>query len=193
NSTAVPIVISGVMYISSGDRVVAIDADSGAEIWNYVPPPPAEGSSGRGANVSTRGVGYWPGDADTPPRILFMSGSRLIAVGAADGRPVNGFGSSGIVDVGVPYGGTPTLYRDIAVIGAAVGEVPQGPPGNPRAFDARTGEKLWEFQTVPRPGQPFNETWGDGWENRSGTNMWAFAAPVDAVRGIVYLPIAGPA
>src|SRR5690606_40934889 len=53
--------------------------------------------------------------------------------------------------------------------------------------------KLWEFQTVPRPGEPFNETWGDGWENRSGTNMWAFAAPVDAARGIVYLPIAGPA
>ena len=57
----------------------------------------------------------------------------------------------------------------------------------------RTGAKLWEFQTVPRAGEPFNETWGNGWENRGGTNMWAFAAPVDAERGIAYLPIAGPA
>ncbi|MFS8607172.1 MAG: PQQ-binding-like beta-propeller repeat protein, partial [Gammaproteobacteria bacterium] len=65
--------------------------------------------------------------------------------------------------------------------------------GRLTALDSATGEKLWEFQTVPRPGEPFNETWGDGWENRSGTNMWAFAAPVDAARGIVYLPIAGPA
>jgi len=194
NSTAVPIVVDGVMYVGSGNRVVALNAETGDEVWSYaVPAGEGGGPGGRGPNVSTRGVGYWQGDAETQPRILFMSGSRLIAVDASEGTASPGFGDEGIVDVGVPYGGTPTIYRDIAVIGAAVGEVPQGPPGNPRAFSARTGEKLWEFQTVPQPGQPFNETWGDGWENRSGTNMWAFAAPVDAARGIVYLPIAGPA
>ena len=80
----------------------------------------------------------------------------------------------------LPYGGTPTIFENVAIIGAASGEVPQGPAGNPRAFDVRTGAKLWEFQTVPRAGEPFNETWGNGWENRGGTNMWAFAAPVDA-------------
>lgn len=189
NSTAVPIVIEGIMYVTSGDRVVALDGESGEEIWAYVVPP----QDGRPARVSTRGLGYWEGDAETPARILFMSGANLIAVNAKDGTPAQGFGVNGVVDVGVPYGGTPTIYRHVAVIGAAVGEVPKGPPGNPRAFDVRTGEKLWEFQTVPKPGQPFNETWGDGWEDRSGTNMWAFSAPVDADRGIVYLPIAGPA
>ena len=43
------------------------------------------------------------------------------------------------------------------------------------------------------PGEPFNDTWGNGWEDRGGTNMWGFAAPIDAERGIAYLPIAGPA
>ena len=191
NSTAVPLVVAGVMYVPSGDRVVALDASTGEEIWAYVVPRPA-GQGGPGG-VSTRGVGYWAGDAETPPRVLFTAGSQLIAVDAATGMPVAGFGESGSVDVGVPYRGTPTIYGNVAVIGANVNEVPQGPPGNPRAFDVRTGEKLWEFQTVPRPGEPFNETWGDGWDSRSGTNMWAFAAPVDADRGIVYLPIAGPA
>jgi quinoprotein glucose dehydrogenase len=138
-------------------------------------------------------VGYWPGDGTNPPRILFMSGNRLIAVDAATGTPAKGFGESGAVTVGVPYGGTPTIYRNVAIIGAATGENPVGPPGNPRAFDVVTGKKLWEFWTVPRPGQPFNETWGDGWKDRSGANMWGFAAPVDVERGIVYLPIAGPA
>ena len=52
--------------------------------------------------------------------------------------------------VGVPYGGTPTIYRNVAIIGAATGEMPQGPPGNPRAFDVVTGKKLWEFRTVPQ-------------------------------------------
>jgi len=46
---------------------------------------------------------------------------------------------------------------------------------------------------VPKAGEPYNDTWGNGWENRGGTNMWGFAAPIDAQRGIAYLPIAGPA
>ena len=224
-ATAVPLVVSGVMYVPSGNRVVALDADTGKEIWSYAlppvqaaplpatdaqapggptpaaPPPGLAGAGGGrrgggpppGPTVSARGVGYWPGDGSLAPRVMFMSGSRLIAVDAATGQPSSGFGTNGEVNVGVPYGGTPTVYRNVAIIGAAVNEVPQGPPGNPRAFDVRTGAKLWEFQTVPRPGEKFNETWGAGWKDRSGTNMWAFAAPVDVERGVVYLPIAGPA
>ncbi len=218
--TSVPLVIEGVMYVSSGRRVVALDAETGKEIWAHTldapapdpavatatPPPPAAapggggrrgGGAGRGGppapTASTRGVGYWPGDGPRGPRILFMSGNRLVAVEAATGAPVRSFGTGGAVTVGVPYGGTPTIYRNVAIIGAATGENPVGPPGNPRAFDVVTGEKLWEFWTVPRPGQPYHETWGEGWQDRSGANMWAFAAPVDVERGIVYLPIAGPA
>lgn len=199
NSTAVPIAIDGILYLPSRDRVVALDGETGKEIWVFVlPAAPAaqngQGPGGRGGpTASTRGVSYWPGDADHGPRILFMSRSNLFELDAVTGKPVRGFGRNGAIDVGVPYGGAPTVYRNIAVIGAATQEVPQGPPGNPRAFDVMTGKKLWEFQTVPKPGQPYNDTWGDGWRDRSGTNMWAFQAPVDTARGIVYLPISGPA
>src|SRR5262245_43324239 len=47
-STAVPIVVSGVMYLPSRDRVVALDGDSGTLVWEYVlpaPPPPPEGAA----------------------------------------------------------------------------------------------------------------------------------------------------
>ena len=98
------------------------------------------------------------------------------------------------------YGGTPTIYRNVAIVGAATQEVPQGPPGNPRAFDLITGKKLWEFWSVAQPGQPGHDSWGQkesnnnsGWQNRSGANMWAFHAPVDVERGIVYIPIGSPA
>ena len=192
-STAVPLAIDGVMYVPGGGQVVALDAGTGEEVWTYALPDDTPSFRGLPAAVSNRGVAWWPGDADTPARILFMNRSQLIAVDAATGEPVDGFGDDGYVDVGVPYGGTPTVWRDVAIIGAAVLELPQGPPGNPRAFDVRTGRKLWEFQTVPRAGEPWNETWGDGWEDRSGTNMWAFSATVDAERGIAYLPISGPA
>jgi len=200
NSTAVPIVVGGVMYLPSRDRVVAVDGDTGMELWTYAPPAPAApvgaapaGPGGGGPQVSTRGVSYWPGDGTLAPRILFMSRANLVALDAATGKPAAGFGTDGVVDVGISFGGTPTLYETVAIIGAASGEVPQGPAGNPRAFDVRTGAKLWEFQTVPKPNEPYNETWGNGWENRGGTNMWGFATPIDAQRGIAYLPIAGPA
>jgi len=200
NSTAVPIVIDGTMYVPNGGQVVALDADTGEEIWvtdlGPAPAGQADGRGGRGARgpqASSRGVSYWPGDDGHAPRIMFMSGTELWALDAATGNRITSFGDDGTVSVGVSYNGTPTIYRDIAIIGAASLELPQGPIGNPRAFDVITGRKLWEFWTVPRPGQPYNETWGDGWDGRGGTNMWGFAAAVDAERGIAYLPIAGPA
>ena len=45
------------------------------------------------------------------------------------------------------------------MVGASTGEREDGPPGNTRAYDARTGAKLWEFVSVPRP--------GDAWAHHS--------------------------
>ena len=187
-NTAVPLVIGGVMYFPAGNRVVALDADTGKELWVHTEQRAPQGFGG----LSTRGVSYWPGDAKTPPRILVMLGARMLALDAATGELVKAFGVGGSIDVGVGYGGTPTISGDVAVIGAATTEDPVGVAGNPRAFSARTGKKLWEFQTVPLPGQPFHETWGEGWKGRSGTNMWAFSAPVDEARGLIYIPISSP-
>src|SRR5690606_11572456 len=69
-STAVPLVVDGVMYLPSGDRVVALDGDSGDEIWVHVLSAP-QGPRGEGAasaspvpmragRASTRGVAWWP-------------------------------------------------------------------------------------------------------------------------------------
>ena len=188
-NTAPPLVIGGVMVFPAGNRIVAVDSDTGKEVWVHTEPRdpdrPRDGPS-------TRGVGYWPGDAKTPARILVMLNSRMLALDAKSGEVVKAFGDGGYASVGVGYGGTPTIADDVAVIGAATTEDPFGVSGNPRAFSARTGQKLWEFQTVPLPGQPFHDTWGDGWWGRSGTNMWGFSAPVDEARGLVFIPIGGP-
>ncbi len=194
SNTAVPIVIDGTMYVPAGPRVVALNADTGEEKWVYTLPAPAAGApAGPPANFSTRGLGYWPGDASTPARILVMSGSSMLSLDAATGQPSAGFGEGGKINVGVSFGGSVTVAEDVAIIGASTLENPVGVPGNPRAFDVRTGRKLWEFQTVPQPGEPFSETWGNGAKDRSGANMWAFSAPVDVKRGTVVLPISGPA
>ncbi len=187
-STAVPLVIGGTMYVPAGARVVALDADTGKEIWVHNLPKDGE----RQATASTRGVSYWPGDGKTAPRILLMVGAKLTALDAKTGELVQSFGTGGAVDIGVGYGGTPTISGDVAVVGAATLENPTGVPGNPRAFDVRTGKKLWEFQTVPKDGQLGRDTWLADNTGRSGTNMWAFSAPVDEATGTVYIPIGTP-
>jgi quinoprotein glucose dehydrogenase len=190
--TTVPLVIGGTMYFPAGNRVVALDADSGKEVWTYtLAKDPA--ATGPAATFSTRGLGYWPGDGKTPARLLIMASTKMVALDAASGTPSKGFGTDGVIDVGNGYGGTPTISGDVAVIGAATLENPVGVPGNPRAFDVRTGKKLWEFQTVPLPGQLGHDTWlGDGWKGRSGTNMWGFSAPVDEKTGTIYIPLGSP-
>ena len=190
NNTASPLVIGGVMYLPAGARVVALDADSGKELWSHTEqrdPKLARDT------ISTRGVGYWAGDASHPARILVMRGTHMIALDAKSGELVKTFGDGGYVDVGVSYGGTPTISNNIAIIGAATLEDPFGVPGNERAFDVITGKKAWEFQTVAGPGQPGHDTWLDsGWWGRSGTNQWGFAAPVDEDMGVAYLPVGNP-
>jgi quinoprotein glucose dehydrogenase len=184
NSQATPIVVRGVMYLPAADRVVALDAETGRERWRT---PIAGGAPSR------RGLSYWPGDEKVEARLFVTAGRRLIALNAATGRAETSFGTNGEVDMVVPYNSVPLVYRHIVVVGA---NTPPGTPGgigNPRAYDARTGAKLWEFNAVPQPGEVGHDTWGgDSWRNRLGVNAWPFYFTVDERRGLLYVPLASP-
>jgi quinoprotein glucose dehydrogenase len=178
-----PIVVSGVMYVPGGNRVMALDAVTGKEIWRY-----------EVAQAPTRGVGYWPGDKDNPPRVILTTFSRkMIALDAATGKVVPSFGQDGIVDMTVGYNGVPTIYKNLVLVGASVGELPIGPPGDSRAYDALTGKLVWTFHTVAQPGEVGHDTWlDDGWKGRSGTNVWGWYMTVDAKTNTLFMPIGGP-
>src|SRR5262249_43258843 len=66
-----PIVANSVMYLATNNRVVALDPETGKEIWTY---------DVKNGEPTRRGVSFWPGDGNIPPRIFFTSGQRLIAV-----------------------------------------------------------------------------------------------------------------
>jgi quinoprotein glucose dehydrogenase len=184
NSQATPIVVGGVMYLPAADRVVALDPASGEELWRH--------AESDGA-LTRRGVAYWAGEGATPPRILFMAGSRLIALDGASGAPAAGFGTGGEIDIGIPYNSVPLVYEHIVVVGA---NTPPGAPGgigNARAFDARDGSPIWEFGSVPQPGQVGHDTWaGESWQGRLGANAWPFYFTLDEERELLYLPLAAP-
>jgi glucose dehydrogenase len=184
NSQATPIVVNGVMYVPAANRIVALEPDTGKEIWQR---------SISGSAPSRRGVAYWPGDGATPPRIIFTAGRRLIALDARSGALATAFGEKGEVDLVVPYNSVPLVFKNIVVVGANTPPPPATAPGNARAFDARTGAKLWEFNSVAGPGAVGQDTWeGDSWKGRSGLNAWPFYFTLDAERGVVYLPLASP-
>ncbi len=184
NSQATPIVVNGVMYLPTADRVVALDPETGQQVWQHIV---------AGGALTRRGVAYWPGDAGVPPRILFMAGPRLIALNAKTGERDLSFGPDGVVDIGVPYNSVPLVYKDVVVVGANSPPGAIGGIGNPRAFNARTGAKLWEFSSVAQPGDTGHDTWeGDSWKERLGANAWPFYFTLDERRGLLYLPLASP-
>ncbi|OLD13888.1 MAG: hypothetical protein AUJ01_14705 [Acidobacteria bacterium 13_1_40CM_3_65_5] len=184
NSEATPIVVNRVMYLPAANRVVALEPDEGKELWRYTV---------SGGAPSRRGVAYWSGDGSNRPRIIFTAGRRLIALDANSGAIVSSFGSNGEVDMGVPYNSVPLVYKNVVVVGANTPPGAIGGIGNPRAYDARTGAKLWEFSSVAQPGTVGHDTWeGDSWKDRLGANAWPFYFTLDEQRGLVYLPLASP-
>ncbi len=200
---SIPLVIGPTMYLGSPyGAVMALDATTGAEKWRFELP---------GNDVpSKRGIAYWPGDGDVPPSLIFgTSSGGLYSIKAGDGTLNTGFGEAGIVnlktpevmrdftDAGYLLLSAPTIYKNLVITGAGTGEgrgLPNGtgPAGDTRAWDARTGELVWTFETVPGPDDFGYATWGgDSARNRSGVNVWGYMS-IDEGRGILYMPIGAP-
>jgi membrane-bound PQQ-dependent dehydrogenase (glucose/quinate/shikimate family) len=195
-----PLVVDGILYFSTpSGRVIALDAETGGEIWKF---DPQEGSAKPRQYFQHRGVAYWRSEAGAEQRILYGTfDGRLIALEAKTGKLCGGFGKGGTVDLhagldgdqpGAEYSVTsaPAIYKDLVITGAAVPEYPsQGPSGMVRAFDVRTGKLVWTFHSIPRPGEVGHQSWeGDSWKDRTGANVWSTMS-VDVERGLVFLPI----
>ncbi len=207
-SQTTPIFVNGVLYATAGARrnVVAIDPATGETIWTYRIDEGERIAEAPRVN-SGRGVSFWS-DGNGDDRIYVVTpGYQLVALNAATGHVISGFGRNGIVDlqenlrtregvspVGSIGASSPAaVIGDVLVVGAAlhVGMRPPSKtniPGDVRGFDARTGRLLWTFHTIPEPGEFGNDTWLDSsWSYTGNTAVWAQIS-WDAELGYVYLP-----
>jgi quinoprotein glucose dehydrogenase len=185
-----------------------LDAGTGELLWMH---SEHEGERGEAAprKLSGRGLSYWTDGEQA--RILYVTpGYQLVALDAATGELVRGFGNGGRVDLKqdddqvmdlitgeVGLHAAPVIAKDIIVIGAAhlAGRVPKSranAKGFVRGYDVRTGRQVWMFHTIPRPGEFGNDTWeNDSWSYTGNTGVWA-QMTVDEQLGIVYLPVETP-
>jgi glucose dehydrogenase len=209
NNPSTPIEIDGVLYanIASTRNVVALDATTGQVLWLWRPDEGTrfDEAPRKGAG---RGVAYWT-DGDEKRVIDVTPGYHLVSLDAETGIPDPNFGSNGVVDLMVglrnaddprfPYpdiglSAAPFVMDDVIVVGAAhrVGMRPRSKAnvkGDVRGFDARTGELLWTFHTIPERGEVGFETWLDGGIEFTGNaGVWS---PIsgDPERGLVFLPV----
>ena len=120
------------------------------------------------------------------------------------------FGDNGVVDLKldddqdmdlvtgeIGLHATPIVAGDVIIVGAAhlTGSQPksqQNEKGYIRAYDARTGKRLWIFHTIPLPGEFGADTWeGDSASYTGNTGVWTQMS-VDEDLGLVYLPVEQP-
>ena len=206
NYRATPLMVDGVLYTTAGYRraVVAIDAGTGETLWTY---RLDEGDRSAPRRNSGRGVAWWESEGMAPRIFMVSPGFHLVALDAATGVPVAGFGDNGVVDLRLELGrevdlqtapigssSPPVVVGNVVVVGSAMPaggapRSPEMPPGHVRGYDAITGEMLWIFHTIPQPGEFGNETWEDGsWEYTGNVAVWPpFSA--DPELGYVYLPV----
>jgi quinoprotein glucose dehydrogenase len=205
NFQATPLMINDTLFLSTPfNRVVALDANTGRELWSYDPGAYRWGQPSNGTGFVHRGVASW---TDGTQRRIFMNSRwRLLALDAATGEPIREFGNDGEVDLTenilwkvnkLHYTNTspPVIYKNLVIVGNGVGDrltYRNDPPGDVQAFDVRTGERVWRFNPIPQEGEFGNETWEDGsWRFTGHTNVWA-PFTVDTTRGMVYLPVSTP-
>jgi quinoprotein glucose dehydrogenase len=205
NFQTTPVVLNDTMYLSTPyNRVVALDADSGSEIWSYDPHTTEWGQPPNGTGFVHRGVAVWTGSGER--RVFINSRWRLIALDSRTGEPIESFGRDGEIDLTehliwrtnpLHYTQTspPVIYDDLIILGNGVWDgfvYERDPPGSIQAFDVHTGELVWSFGLIPQAGEFGNDTWEDDSWNRVGhSNAWA-PLSVDLERGLVFVPVGTP-
>ena len=184
SSRATPVVKEGVLYLTAGANVFAIDAGSGDPVWRWQPSATED---------AARMVPSWQGVGLSDDLVFVgLRSAQVVALRQDTGELV------WAETVGAqPYqtGETVTtapMYAEGTVfVGVANGDA--GGQGRIVAVDAATGEKRWTFFVVPRPGEFGHETWpqdSNSWE-LGGGGVW-LVGTVDPDLGMVYFSTGNP-
>jgi alcohol dehydrogenase (cytochrome c) len=173
-----PIVWNGVMYFTSAhNHVYAVDAATGKKKWEFKDNPHVI------AFAANRGVALMNG------KVYFGTlDGHLIALDATTGKKA--WDIVAVHDTSNTfYTMQPVPFKNMLIMGASNGD--WGGIGYITAFNAANGQRVWEWKTVPGPGQPGHNSWsGDSWK-RGGAAVWSGVA-IDSDTSTLYADLGNP-
>ena len=177
-----PIVADGVMYVTGPHTAAALDVHTGRELWTWRRPIPKDYQS-----IGFGRVNRGPAILDDQIFVATLD-CYLVALDAKSGQER---WSTKVEDYKPGYSMTlaPLAIPGKVLVGISGGEA--GIRGFVDAYDARTGERLWRFYTIPGPGEPGHDTWsGDSWKTGGGST-WVTGS-YDAETNTVYWGVGNP-
>jgi quinohemoprotein ethanol dehydrogenase len=181
-----PIVHDGVIYVVAGNNdAFAIDVETGKTLWKYEPKIDLKKTVNVCCGWLSRGLGMGDGKI-----FVGQLDAKLVALDQKTGAVV---WSVQAADPSIGYSITsaPLYYDGMVITGFAGGEY--GIRGRVTAYDAKTGKEIWNFWTIPGPGEFGHETWpqdNDSWKY-GGAPVWQTPA-VDPELGLVYFSTGNP-
>ena len=182
NLQTTPVVSEGVMYVTSANEVVALDAGTGREIWRYQRAR-TRGLIGNAAGGANRGA------AIAGERLFMVTDhAHIIALDKHSGALL---WDTEMADWRLNYNatGAPLPVGDLVITGTSGGD--EGVRGFVGAYDQATGREVWRWWTTPLPGEPGSETWqGEGIAHPGGST-W-MTGTYDAELDTLYWTVGNP-
>jgi alcohol dehydrogenase (cytochrome c) len=179
-----PLIYDGVMYITSQNKTVAVDALTGKEIWNTPVDYPSDTTRVVCCGIVNRGAAIYEGKV-----FRTTLDARVIALDMKTGKEIWSVKSGDAKD-GIAMTGAPLIADGVLITGMAGAEY--GSRGYVEGYDPKDGTRLWRRYTVPRPGEPGADSWPDHAANASGGSSWTTGS-FDPELDLVYWGIGNPA
>jgi alcohol dehydrogenase (cytochrome c) len=177
-----PVVVDGVMYVTSGNECYALDAGSGRQLWHY------QRARTKG-QIGNAGGGINRGAAVAGDRVFMATdNAHLIALDRMTGALL---WDAEMADSRQNYGatGAPLPVNGLIVSGVSGGD--EGVRGFVAAYDQATGKEVWRFWTVPARGEPGAETWIGNAIDHPGGATW-LTGTYDGELNTLYWPVGNP-
>jgi alcohol dehydrogenase (cytochrome c) len=156
-----PVVLNGVMFITSANDAFALDARTGRELWHHERPV-TSGLVDDASAHHNRGVAVWHDRV-----YMETDNAHLLCLDARSGHQL---WDVEYADTSKNYGATsaPLVVNDKVIVGTSGGD--DGVRGFVAAFDPLSGKLVWRFWTIPGPGEFGSSSWpGDIYLHGGGT------------------------
>ncbi len=175
---ATPLVVNGVLYFTAPDKVWAVDARTGRELWHYT------WQSKGGIHLGNRGAGVYGNWLyfETPD-------CHLVSLGLNDGKLR---WSKQVCDLNQLYYASvaPIVIKNHVIVGVSGDDLDI--PGYLESRDPETGELQWRWMTVPKPGEPGSETWPNAEAMTHGGGMTWVPCTYDPELDMIFVGTGNP-